>query len=210
VAWDIDESGAADLGEARQAGRLTALLRRWSQGDEGALAELIPLVDSQLRRIASRQLRREQANPILDRTTALANEAYARLLGQQGVGWQSRAHFIGIAARIMRQVLVDHARRHRAGKRGGGADHRPLGEEQPMTPEGLGRVELLALHESLDRLADLDPRQARVVELRFFGGLTVEETAEVLDVSLDTVKRDWRNARLWLRRELAARSAAGS
>lgn len=193
---------ADDPRETRHPGRLTALLRRWSRGDEEALAELIPLVDSQLRRIASRQLRREQANPILDRTTALVNESYTRLLGQQPVSWRDRAHFIGISSRIMRQILVDHARRHRAGKRGGGADHRPLTEEQPATPEGLGRVELLALHESLDRLADLDPRQARVVELRFFGGLTVEETAEVLGVSLDTVKRDWRNARLWLRREL--------
>lgn len=198
------ESGAAeDLPVARHAGRLTALLQRWSGGDERALAELIPLVESQLRRIASRQLKRERANPTLDRTTALVNESYTRLLGQRPVAWRDRAHFIGISSRIMRQVLVDHARRHRAGKRGAGADHRPLADEHPVNREGLGRVELLALHESLDRLAELDARQARVVELRFFGGLTVEETAEVLSVSLDTVKREWRNARLWLRRELA-------
>lgn len=190
-------------------GRLTALLQRWSQGDEAALAELIPLVDPALRRIASRQLRREWGHPTLDRTTALVNESYTRLLGPQPISWRDRAHFIGIASRIMRQILVDHARRRSAGKRGGGADHRPLAEEQPVAPEGLGRVELLALHESLDRLADLDPRQARVVELRFFGGLTVEETAEVVGVSCDTVKRDWRNARLWLRRALTpTRSSA--
>lgn len=189
-------------------GTLTELLRRWSGGDPGALDALVPLVDAEMRRIASQRLRRERANPTLDRTTALVNETYTRLLRQQPVSWQGRAHFLGIAARIMRQILVDHARRQGAQKRGEGARPVPLSEEfpSPGRPDRFEMVEVVALHEALDRLGALDPRQARVVELRFFGGLTIEETAEVLDVSLDTVKRDWRNARMWLRRELVGPS----
>jgi RNA polymerase sigma factor (TIGR02999 family) len=187
-----------------RAQNLTGLLKRWSGGDPRALERLIPLVDAELRRMARRYLRNEPLHPALDRTTALVNETYERLLRQGRVRWESRLHFFGIAARVMRQILVDHARRERARKRGGGAKEVTLTTAvgAAVRARGLDVVEVIAVHEALDRLALLDSRQAQVVELRFFGGLTIEETAELLDVSLDTVKRDWRNARLWLKREL--------
>ena len=189
-----------------RAGRLTELLRQWSAGDPDALDELVPLVDRELRRIASGYLRRERATPTLDQTTALVNEAYTRLLGQREITWKNRAHFLGITARIMRQILVDHARRDRAQKRGGPRAPETLPEQLPSPSPGggFGGVDCVALHEALNRLEALDGRQVRIVELRFFGGLTIEETAELLALSPDTVKRDWRNARLWLRREIAA------
>lgn len=186
------------------ADELTVLLQRWSGGDHNALDELVPIVDRELRKIAARFLRRERPNPTLDRTTALVNETYACLLRQRSIPWQNRAHFFGIAARLMREILVDHARRHKAVKRGGGQPPAALDDDQPgaAPSRSLEAAELIDIHHALERLAELDGRQARVVELRFFGGLTIEETAAALEVSLDTVKRDWRNARLWLRREI--------
>jgi RNA polymerase sigma factor (TIGR02999 family) len=187
----------------RTSANLTELLRKWSDGDAKALERLVPLVDRELRKIARRYLRNERGNPTLDRTTALINETYACFLRQASIRWENRLHFFGIAARLMRRILVDHARRHRALKRGGGEDLRSCdGSPGKSGNEGLGAVELIAVHHALQRLAGLDPRQARVVELRFFGGLTIIEAAEALGVSIDTVKRDWRNARLWLRREI--------
>jgi RNA polymerase sigma-70 factor (ECF subfamily) len=185
-------------------GELTGLLRTWRAGDPSALDQLIPLVDRELRAIARRYLRRERAAPTLDRTTALINETFACLLRQRPIDWESRAHFYAIAARLMRQILVDHARTHRAAKRGGGDSSVVLDEELVGRQQRseLGAEDVVAIHEALDRLAELDARQAKVVELRFFGGLTIGETAEVLAVSADTVKRDWRYARLWLRREV--------
>jgi RNA polymerase sigma-70 factor (ECF subfamily) len=183
---------------------LTLLLRQWSGGDQEALDRLIPLVDRELRKIARSFLSKERANPTLDRTTALINETYACLLRQDSIPWENRVHFFGIAARLMRQILVDHARRHRALKRGSGRPDETLDEtSRTVSPaDGLEAAELIDIHVALNRLAELDPRQARVIELRFFGGLTLDEAARVLEVSTDTVKRDWRNARLWLRREI--------
>lgn len=205
------EAPAGRLGDPDRPGRITVLLRKWSRGDRSALDELVPLVDAELRRLARHRLRHERPNPSVDRTTALVNETYLRLLRPQSFTWQDRAHFIGIAARLMRQILVDHARRDQARKRGGAAAPAPLGDDPAghAVPGRLERVDLIALHQGLERLAELDPRQARVVELRFFGGLTLKEAAEVLRVSVDTVKRDWRNSRLWLRRELLAGGAEG-
>jgi RNA polymerase sigma factor (TIGR02999 family) len=198
---------------ARQPQRadLTLLLKEWSEGDQAALDRLVPLVDRELRRIANRYLRNERANPTLDRTTALVNEAYAGLLRQASIPWENRVHFFGIAARLMRQILVDHARRHRALKRGAGQSPETLDEstEKPVQNGSLDAADIIDIHHALERLAELDERQARVVELRFFGGLTIDETASVLAVSLDTVKRDWRNARMWLRRELEEGSPDG-
>jgi RNA polymerase sigma-70 factor (ECF subfamily) len=173
---------------------LTGLLKRWGRGDRQALEALVPLVEAELRKIARRYLRREGRHHTVDGTTSLVNETYTCLLRQRQIQREHRLHFFGIAARIMRQVLVDHARRRQARKRGGGKANVILDVDlaPPGAKRGLEVVELIALH----------GRQARVVELRFFGGLTIEETAESLQVSLDTVKRDWRNARLWLRREL--------
>jgi RNA polymerase sigma factor (TIGR02999 family) len=176
---------------------VTHLLHAWAQGDEAARDELIPLVYDTLRRIARHQLRSERPSHTLQ-TTALINEAYLKLT-EQSVSWQSRAHFFGIAARIMRQILVDHARARLRLKRGG--DHQRIslaaveeGQEQS--------ADLLALNEALETLEKVDPERARVVELRFFGGLTIEEAAHVMGVSTPTVERGWRAARAWLQTEL--------
>jgi RNA polymerase sigma factor (TIGR02999 family) len=184
---------------SHQAGQVTQLLERWSLGDQSALDELTPLVYNELRHVAEAYLRRERPDHTLQ-ATALVNEAYLRLIGQKHGRWQGRKHFYGIAARLMRQVLVEHARKHKAEKRGGGRvavtlDHY---EDVADNPE----VDILAVHEALQRLARFDEQQARIVELRFFGGLSIEETAEALGVGHATVEREWAMARAWLRNEL--------
>jgi RNA polymerase sigma-70 factor (ECF subfamily) len=180
-------------------GAVTELLRAWGDGDDGALEQLTPLVEVELRRLARGYMRRERRGHTLQ-TTALVNEAFLRLTDARRVRWQDRAHFLGISARLMRRVLVDHARSHGYRKRGGGAERVTLHEGLVTSPEPA--VDVLALDRALDALAAVDVRKGRVIELRFFGGLSVEETAEVLHVSADTVKRDWRLAKLWLLREL--------
>jgi RNA polymerase sigma factor (TIGR02999 family) len=179
--------------------QVTQLLRAWSEGDERALDKLLPLVDAELRRLARAYMGRERRGHTLQ-TTALVNEAFVRLVDARGLRWQDRAHFLGIAARLMRRVLVDHARARDSQKRGGGAHRVSL--EDGMAVLSAPDVDVIALDRALDALAAVDPRKSRVVELRFFGGLSVEETAEVLHVSTDTIKRDWRLAKLWLLHEL--------
>jgi RNA polymerase sigma factor (TIGR02999 family) len=183
---------------------VTELLLNWSRGDQECLAQLVPLVQDELHRIASRHMRRERPGHTLQ-TTALVNEAYVRLVRQPRVTWQDRAHFFGIAARIMRQILVDHARSASRGKRGGGQYHLALDEIAVLTPHRPG--ELMALDDALSRLAIVNARKAQVVELRYFGGLNVEEAAQVLQVSPNTVIRDWSFAKAWLRQELDAGGA---
>jgi RNA polymerase sigma-70 factor, ECF subfamily len=180
-------------------GAVTELLRAWGGGDDDALEQLTPLVEAELRRLARAYMRRERRDHTLQ-PTALINEAFLRLTDARRVRWQDRAHFLGISARLMRRVLVDHARSRGYRKRGGGAervtlDERVVGSTEPP-------VDVVALDRALEALAAVDVRKSRVIELRFFGGLSVEETAEVLHVSADTVKRDWRLAKLWLLREL--------
>jgi RNA polymerase sigma factor (TIGR02999 family) len=178
---------------------ITALLMAWGNGDKGALSRLTPLVYDELHRLAEGYMRREHPGHTLQ-TTALVNEAYIRLVDSSRVRWQNRAHFFAVAAQLMRRVLVDFARNRRYQKRGGDWCQVTLGE-------GLGLAttldsDLVALDEALERLAKLDRRKASVVELRFFGGLSLEETAEAMQVSTDTVGRDWRAAKAWLMREL--------
>jgi RNA polymerase sigma factor (TIGR02999 family) len=182
-------------------GDVTALLQEWRAGDRAALDRLIPLVYAELREQARRLMRHEHALPTLQ-PTVVVHEAYLRLIGAEPLAWEDRAHFFGVASRLMRQILVDHARARLAQKRGGGATVVSLAGAE--TPAPAPRVDMLALHEALERLAALDPDQARIVELRYFGGLTVEETAQVLSISPATVKRDWASARAWLLRELGA------
>jgi RNA polymerase sigma factor (TIGR02999 family) len=181
-------------------GAVTELLRAWGDGDDGALERLTPLVEAELRRLARGYMRRERRGHTLQ-TSALVNEAFLRLTDARSVRWEDRAHFLGISARLMRRVLVDHARSRGYRKRGGGAQRVTLDEGLVASPEPSWDV--VALDRALEALAAADARKARVIELRYFGGLSVEETAEVLDVSPDTVKRDWRLAKLWLLRELA-------
>jgi RNA polymerase sigma factor (TIGR02999 family) len=185
-------------------GHATQLLIDWSGGDRAALAELTPLIYDELHRLAHRYLRRERGGHTLQ-TTALVNEAYLRLVDQRNLRWQNRAHFFGIAAQIMRRILIDYARRRQYAKRGGGAPHVPLDEVAVLAEERA--ADLVALDEALDSLASIDPQQSRVVELRFFGGLTVEETAEVLKLSHDMVKREWSTAKAWLYREMSGRTS---
>lgn len=178
---------------------VTGLLRAWSRGDRSALDRLVPLVATELHNIAHRYMRREPANHTLQ-TTALVNEAYLRLCPATGVEWQDRSHFFAISANLMRRILVDHARARRCVKRGGGAARVSLDEDQLPAPQPAANV--IALDEALDALARFDPQGARIVELRFFGGLTVEEVAEVTGTSPRTVKRDWAAAKVWLLGEL--------
>ena len=182
-----------------QPGHVTQLLERWGGGDRSALDELTPLVLGELRQLAAAYLRRERPGHTLQ-ATALVNEAYLRLVGQKQGRWQGRKHFYGIAARLMRQVLVEHARRHGAEKRGGGRGAVSLGHADEVV--GSPEVDVLAVHEALERLAAFDEQQARVVELRFFCGLSIEEAAEALGVGHATVEREWALARAWLRKEL--------
>ena len=178
---------------------LTQLLVAWSEGDAGALDKLIPLVHDELRRLAHRYMSGERTGHTLE-TTALVNEAYIRLIDSSRVQWQNRAHFFAVSAQLMRRILVDYARSHRSMKRGGGLQPVTLDDALALSP---GRdPDLGALDEALVRLASLDERKSRVVELSFFGGLAVEETAEVLGVSAETVMRDWRLAKAWLMKEM--------
>jgi RNA polymerase sigma factor (TIGR02999 family) len=188
---------------APTSGNVTRLLKEWKSGDASALERLLPLVYAELKRIASRHLRREGPGHTLQ-PTALVHEAYLRFVKVPGPGWQDRAHFFGVAARLMRQVLVDHARARRADKRGGGA-HKISIDDTTEPAAAVADVDLISLDEALCRLDELDPQQARIVEVRYFGGLTIDETAEVIKVSPATVKRDWAVARAWLRRELDRR-----
>ena len=178
---------------------VTELLRAWSDGDDGALEQLMPLVEAELRRLARGYMARERPDHTLQ-TTALVNEAFVRLTDARQVRWQDRAHFLGISARLMRRVLVDYARRRGFHKRGGDAQRVTLQDDLVRTPDPA--FDVVALDRALEALAKFDMRKSRIVELRFFGGLSVEETADVLQVSTDTVKRDWRLAKLWLLREL--------
>ena len=178
---------------------VTDLLAAWSRGDHAALDRLMPLVERELQLLAHRYLRREHAGHTLQ-TTALVNEAYLRLVGQRDPRWQNRAHFFGIAASMMRRILIDHARKVAYAKRGGGAPKISFDETCVMAPER--SAELVALDDALQALAAVDERKARVVELRYFAGLSVEESAEVLGVHPDTVTREWRRAKAFLRREL--------
>jgi RNA polymerase sigma factor (TIGR02999 family) len=178
---------------------MTELLAAWSDGDRGALDRLLPLVERELHRLAHHYMSRENPGHTLQ-TSALVNEAYLKLCDQTRVRWQNRAHFFAIAAQIMRRILIDHARRRRYEKRGGGARSLPLDEAAMLSDERAS--ELVALDEALGELERIDERKACVVELRYFGGLTVEETAEVLGVSPDTVGREWRRARAFLLREM--------
>lgn len=174
----------------------------WAGGDESALDRLIPLVDSELRRLAHHYIRGERTGHTLQ-TTALVNEAYLRLVDSSRVQWQNRAHFFAVSAQLMRRILVDYARARRSQKRGGGLEQVSLDGAPPIACER--EPDLVALDEALSALAAIDDRKSRVVELRFFGGLSVEETAEVLQVSPETVMRDWRLAKSWLLRELSER-----
>jgi RNA polymerase sigma factor (TIGR02999 family) len=178
---------------------VTKLLSQWSRGDQGALDALIPIVYEELRRVARYYLKQEKQSHTLS-STALVHEAYLRLVNQKEVTWQNRAHFFGVAAKMMRRILVDHARRRSYAKRGGGAMTLAL-EEAVATPQRR-EIDVVALDDALDSLAKLDDRQSRMVELRFFGGLSIEETSEVLGVSVPTVKREWASARAWLFREI--------
>lgn len=181
---------------------ITRLLLDWNEGDHSALERLIPLVYDELRRLARSYMRRQREGHTLE-ATALVNEAYLRLIDAREVRWQNRAHFFAVSAQVMRRVLVDLARSRSSLKRGGGAPFITFNEELEAASER--GTEILALDEALEALARLDPRQAQVVELRYFGGLSEEETAEVLKVSSRTVRRDWNLARAWLRRELEKR-----
>lgn len=187
---------------AGQPDEVTDLLTAWSQGDQAALERLVPLVEHELRLLARRYLRRERPDHTLQ-TTALVNEAYIRLVGQREPRWQNRAHFFGIAARMMRRILIDHARRIGYAKRGGGAPKVSLDETCIVGRERAAA--LVALDEALDALARVDERKSRVVELRYFGGLSVEESGLVLGLHPDTITREWRRAKAFLRRELEKR-----
>ena len=179
---------------------VTVLLGQWRQGSPEAQEKLMVMVQSELRRLAASYLRRERPGHTLQ-PTAVVNEAYMRLMPQRGVRWENRAHFFGIAAKMMRRVLVDHARRKRAGKREGFSGD-PVSLSQVPDPAGGQDIDVLNLHQALDDLAVLDPRQAEVVELRYFGGLKIEEIAEAIGVSQATVKRELTTATVWLRHRM--------
>ena len=179
---------------------VTRLLVAWSNGDETALEGLMPLVYAELRRVASRRLARERGHSL--QATALVHEAYLRLVDQRSVRWQNRAHFFAIAARLMRRILIDHARARRTSRRGHGAPVVSLDSAPEIVT--IRAASLIALDDALCRLAEIDPRKSQVVELRYFGGLSVEETAEVLGVSGVTVMRDWSTAKAWLHRAIAS------
>ena len=182
------------------ASEITGLLQRWHAGDRKALDTLLPVVYKALEKLAHQQLRKERPDHTLQ-TAALVNEAYLRLVGMNSPPWESRSHFFAIASQLMRQILVDYARRHRAGKRGGGATLSL--DDTGLFERGKSQdVDIIALDDALGALAQIDARKAQVVELRFFGGLTFEEAAEILKVSAMTVSRDWSTAKAWLHREM--------
>lgn len=186
---------------------ITRLLADWGNGDQQALEKLTPLVYGELHRLAGRYLRKERPDHTLQ-STALVNEAFLKLVGQQKTHWQNRAHFLGIAAQLIRRILVDYARNRYAAKRGSNSPRVSL--DEAMALPGGSDLDLLALNDALDDLARIDPRQSRIVELRFFAGLTVEEIAEVMQLSPATVKREWTTAKAWLAREILRQSADGS
>jgi RNA polymerase sigma-70 factor, ECF subfamily len=186
-------------------GEVSGLLRAWSDGDQRALERLTPIVYDELHRLARRYMKRERAGHSLQ-TTALVNEAYMRLVDDRRMQWQNRAHFFAVAAQMMRRILVEHARRHNL-KRGGGVQHVSL--EEAAVVGGDEDTDLMALDDAMNALARIDTRKVRVVETRFFGGLSIEETAEELKVSPITVKRDWRAAKAWLYRELTGGTTNG-
>ena len=183
---------------------ITKLLAEWREGNQSALDELYPLVYDELHRLARRYMSRERKGHTLQ-TTALINEAYVRLVDQKNVHWANRSHFFAISAQIMRRILIDHARRHAYAKRGGGAQQVSLEEVAAITPNPSG--ELLRLDEALKSLAEMDPRRSQVVELRYFGGLNNDEIAGVLNISANTVTRDWNMARAWLYQQLSETAA---
>jgi RNA polymerase sigma factor (TIGR02999 family) len=180
---------------------VTRLLSNWSNGDQAALDQLLPLVYSELRRLASAYLRRERSNHTLQ-STALVHEAFMRMVNQQDVQWKNRAHFFAIASQMIRRILVDYARSQHAEKRGSGAVKLALDEAMAVPQAPATDVDLLGLNDALDRLAAMDERQSRIVELRFFAGLSIEETAEVMSLSPASIKREWQTARAWLFREM--------
>jgi len=181
---------------------VTLLLSALTRGDDGAASKLIPVVYAELRRLAGSYMRRERVDHTLQ-ATALVHEAYLKLIEQRSANWQNRAHFFGVAAQLMRRILIDHARGHSRQKRGG--EQKKVSLDEAFIFSEKQADELLAVDDSLNRLAEIDPRQARVVELRFFGGLSVEEAAEVLGVSPKTIKRDWSVAKAWLYADLKER-----
>ena len=180
---------------------ITELLIAWNEGQQEALERLLPVVYDELRKLARSYLRRERSDHTLQ-ATALVHEAYLRLIDQQGVNWKNRAHFFGIASQMMRRILVNHALARNSEKRGG--DYNKLTLDEAVDYAKRRDIDLIALDDALKELEKLDPQQSRVVELRFFGGLSIEETAEVLNLSAATVKRDWATAKLWLQRQIAA------
>jgi RNA polymerase sigma factor (TIGR02999 family) len=184
--------------------RVSELLVNWGQGDQDAREALIPLVYGELRRLARHYLRSERPDHTLQ-SAALVNEAYLRLVHQEPPQWQNRAHFFGVAAQLMRQILVDHARNRQAAKRGAGVPRLTLDPEIALPQKR--EINLVALDDALNRLANLDPQQSRLIELRFFGGLSIEETSEVLSISPATVKREWATARAWLQRDMKRKNA---
>jgi len=186
---------------ARDNTDITRLLIAWSDGRREALDDLMPMVYADLRRVAAGYMRREGAGHALQ-PTALVHEAYVRLIDQKQVKWRNRAHFFGVAAGLMRRILVDHARRRRAEKRGGDWERVTLTGDEVAT-DAHKEIDVLALDEALERLAEFDPQQERIVELRYFGGLTIEETAEIVGISAATVVREWTIAKAWLRADLS-------
>lgn len=185
---------------------VTQLLAQWSSGDEAALERLLPLVYGELRRLASAYLRRERSNHTLQ-STALVHEAFMRMVHQHDVQWKNRAHFFAIAAQMIRRILVDYARSQHAEKRGSGAVKLALDEAMAVPQAAANDVDLLGLNDALDKLAAMDERQSRIVELRFFAGLSIEETAEVMSLSPASIKREWSTARAWLFREMTRNAA---
>jgi len=194
-------------GEPSADGDVSALLRAWSDGDQSAMQALTPIVYEELHRLARHYMRRERSGHSLQ-ATALVNEAYMRLADYTRMQWQDRAHFFAVSAHVMRRILVEHARRHNV-KRGRGVQHVSLDDAVVVGGGEQEETDLVAIDEALVALARLDPRKVQIVEMRFFGGLTVEEIGEVLQVSTGTVKRDWRAARAWLYRELSSEHTDG-
>jgi RNA polymerase sigma factor (TIGR02999 family) len=180
---------------------VTQLLSKWSSGDQAALDQLLPMVYGELHRLAAAYLRRERSNHTLQ-STALVHEAFMRMVHQQDVQWKNRAHFFAICAQMIRRILVDYARSQHAEKRGSGAVKLALDDAMAVPQAPATDVDLLGLNDALDRLAEMDERQSRIVELRFFAGLSIEETAEVMHLSPASIKREWQTARAWLFREM--------
>jgi RNA polymerase sigma factor (TIGR02999 family) len=189
----------------RPPSQITQLLQRWRDGNREALDALLPLVYEELRRLAHRHLRNERPEHTLQ-SSALVHEAYLRLVGQDFPQWEGRTHFFAIAAQLMRQILVDYARRHRASKRGSGVCMLTLDDVEAVPQRK--DVDVVALNDALNSLAEIDPRQSQIVELRFFAGLSLEETSEAMGIGTATVQRDWTAARAWLHREISRRSSS--